>query len=214
MRKPAACFFLSVFALTLASTSAHADEASPAFGPPTVAQEENAERVRVHVTTDKDVTEPADVFARAPGTTFRHLCTAPCEAVVPPSTRLAVRMNKSDEDGVGTVRRAYGSDVDVAIGPPSRTSTKAGAILAITGAVLLVGGVAAYVSFASQDGSGQGSSSSPVLISGKAIGLILGVPLGIVGLSLGCVGAALLASSSAAPEVRISPHTEKKTAAR
>lgn len=213
MRKPAACFLFTAFALSLASTSARADEAPAAFGPPMVAQQEDEERVRVHITTDKDVTERADVFAVGKGVSFQHLCTAPCEVVVPPATRLAVRMNKSDDDGVGTVRRAYGSDVDLAIGPPSRTSKKVGAILAITGAMLLAGGIGTYFAFASYDDKPRNTDAS-VGFSGKAFGLMLGVPLGIAGLALGGAGAAFLASSSDAPDVRISPHTEKKTAAR
>lgn len=211
MRKPAACFLFSVFALTLATSVARADESAVPLGPPTAAEQE---QVRVHITTTKDVTERTEVFALGEHAQFSHICTAPCDALLPPATRLAIRMNKSEEDARGTVRTAYGPDVDVAIGPPRRTSTKIGAALLVTGLLLVGGAVGAYASFASRDDDRRGSSDSPVLISGKAVGMIIGIPLGIAGFTIGGAGAAFLATASDAPSVDISRHREKTSASR
>jgi len=211
MRKPAACFLFSVVALTLVSSVARADESAAPFGPPTAAEEE---QVRVHITKTKDSTERAEVYALGERAELSYVCTAPCDALLPPATRLAVRMNKSEEDGRGTVRRVYGPEVDVAIGPPSRTSSKIGAALLVTGLVLVGGAVGAYASFASRDDDRRGNSDSPVLISGKALGMIIGIPLGIAGLTMSGAGAAFLATASDAPSVDISRHREQTSASR
>lgn len=211
MRKPAACFLFSVVALTLVSSVSRADESAVPLGPPTAAEQE---QVRVHITTTKDVTERTEVYALGERAEFAHVCTAPCDALLPRATRLAIRMNKSEEDARGTVRTVYGPDVDVAIGPPKKISTKVGAALLITGLLLVGGAVGAYASLASRDGDRRGSGDSPVFISGKGLGMIIGIPLGIAGLTMGGAGAAFLATASDAPSVDISKHQEKTSASR
>lgn len=210
MRKPAACFLFSVVALSLVSSVARADESAVPIGPPTAAEQE---QVRVHITTTKDVTERAEVYALGERAEFAHVCTAPCDALLPPATRLAIRMNNSEEDGRGTIRTVHGPDVDVEIGPPRRTSTKVGVALLVTGLLLVGGAVGAYASLASHDDR-RGSSDAPVFISGKAVGMIIGIPLGIAGLGMGGAGAAFLATSSDAPSIDISKHREKTSASR
>lgn len=190
----AAVFSASVF---FASPSARADEPAP-YGPPTL------ESVQVDVTKTPDVKERADVFALGGDDEYRWICTAPCNTSLPMHTPIAVRLEKSDDPARATLTRRLGSNVEVTVSPPSTVVKTAGWVTLGIGLAAVTASIITMAAFASMDDKAS-RGDSPVVLTPTALGVIIGVPIGLVGLVLTGASGAMLAAASDAPSLKVTP---------
>ncbi|MBS2017198.1 MAG: hypothetical protein JST00_30225 [Deltaproteobacteria bacterium] len=167
----------------------------PIQGPPGLGQ------VDLHITT-KGKVEHADVYVLG-GNDYHYLCTAPCDPIVPIRSSIAVTMPGLEEHSLTTLKRYHDGGADITIAPPGHAAKKGGWILLGLGITTLVGAVVSYAAIASTE------DRPGAYLSHQAAGLLVGIPLGLVGLGLGAGGAAMLALASDAPDVSIQPRRKR-----